>query len=341
MSYLQQDLDLLSKYIFEQKFNDKSFLITGATGLVGSLIIKSIITCNKRYGANIKVYATARSQSKVNDVFSGFDIDDVKFLYQDLEQKIDLERVDYVVHTACPTVSKYFISNPVETIKSICLGSMNVLDYAKANKVDGVVYLSSMEAFGTTEDSLERLKEKDLGYIDLCNVRSCYSESKRLVECMCKCYAEQYGVSVRVARLAQTFGAGITKSENRVFAQFARSAINKTDIVLHTKGDSVGNYCYTTDAIKAILLLLNCGISGDAYTVVNENTTMSIKEMAEMVIEKIAKGQIKLIFDIPEGNQFGYAPKTGMRLSAEKLRALGWRPTIDLDEAYIRMMESL
>ena len=224
---------------------------------------------------------------------------------------------------------------------SIYTGSRNVLEFAKEKTVKGLVYLSSMEVFGATDPSKEIITEKDLGYVDLTNVRSCYPEGKRLVECMCKCYAEEYSVPVKVARLSQTFGAGVLKGENRVFAQFARSAMNKTDIVLHTKGDSVGNYCYTMDALKAIFLLLVDGENGESYTVVNESTSMTIAEMAKMVAKEIANDEIKVVFDIPEGNAFGYAPKTTMRLSSQKLRALGWEPTVSLKESYIRLMESL
>ena len=176
----------------------------------------------------------------------------------------------------------------METIDSIYSGSKTILEFAKSKKVSGLVYLSSMEVFGVTDANKEVIFEQDLGYLDILNVRSSYSESKRLVECMCKSYAEQYGLNVKVARLAQTFGAGISKNENRVFAQFARSAIRGEDIVLHTKGDSMGNYCYTTDVIKAIILLLQKGEKGQSYTVVNENSSMTIYQMAELVAKEIA-----------------------------------------------------
>lgn len=152
-----------------------------------------------------------------------------------------------------------------------------------------------MEAFGITDSSLEYVKEDDLGYIDIHNVRSSYSEGKRICECLCSSYAREYNVPVKIARLAQTFGAGIPYEENRVFAQFAKSAINGNDIVLHTAGQSVGNYCYTRDVVKAILLLLIRGNNGEAYTVANPASSITIRGMAEMVAKELADDKIKVI----------------------------------------------
>ena len=341
MSFFERDLDILADYIYENGFCGSSFLVTGATGLIGSIIVKAIVKCNQKHSAKIQVKATARSKAKIEEVFSGESLSSVEFIIQDITEPLTCDGVDYVVHTANPTESKFFITNPVETIKSICGGSLAVLDFAKENKVKGMVYLSSMEVFGTINESEKRTLESQLGYIDISNVRSCYSEGKRLSECACKCYAEEYGVNVKIARLAQTFGAGISKKENRVFAQFARSVLKGEDIILHTKGDSVGNYCYTTDAVKAILLLLNKGDSGEAYTVVNEQSTTSILNMAKMVIEEFGNGKSKIVFDIPNDNKFGFAPKTGVKLSSSKLNALGWRASVSLKESYQRMMEDL
>ncbi len=343
MNYLQQDLNDLAKKIIEYRLSDSTILITGATGLIGSLAVKAILTANDKYNANIKIIAMVRTREKVCEVFSEqANSPYIKFIYQDVIEKVMVsEVVDYIIHTANSTTSKYFITNPVETINSIFVGSSNLLEFAKLKAVKGMVYLSSMEVFGATDENKKVITEGDLGYLDISNIRSCYSEGKRLVECACKSYAVEYNVPVKIARLSQTFGAGISKNENRVFAQFAKSAINKSDIILHTKGDSVGNYCYTADALNAIFLLLVKGENGEAYTVCNESSTMTISQMAQMVANEIANGEIKVVFDIPENNVFGYAPKTTMRLSSNKLRSLGWVPKYNLKESYIRMMESL
>ena len=343
--YLQEDLEIISTELETHQFGGSKILITGATGLIGSLCVKAIVEYNRNYSEKIYVTALARSEDKVNKVFAdefeSGSMQEVSFIYQDISDELPSNiECDYIIHTANSTTSKFFMTNPVEVIESIYTGTKRVLDFAVDKQVKGMVYLSSMEVFGRV-DSEDRIREEQLGYLDIQNVRSCYSEGKRLAELLCKSYAVEYGLSVRTARLAQTFGAGVPKTENRVFAQFARSAMKGEDIVLHTKGQSMGNYCYTRDVIKALLLLLKEGKNGDAFTVVNEETTRTIAEMAQMVAEKFTNGESKVIFDIPEGNQFGYAPDTKMRLSNEKLRGLGWQPEIPLEEMYRRMLPSL
>lgn len=335
MNYLEEDLQKLAAYIKEKKFSGSTVMVTGATGLIGSLCIKALVR-----SGDIHVIGLARNPQKVESIF-GEVAGNVNFVYQDITEPLpECMGCDYIIHTANSTTSKFFMTNPVEVIDSIYEGTKRILDYGVKHDAKGIVYLSSMEVFGRV-DSLKRIGEKELGYLDIQNVRSCYSEGKRLAELLCKSYAVEYDLPIKVARLAQTFGAGVPKTENRVFAQFARSAIKGEDIVLHTLGRSVGNYCYTADVIRALLLLLKEGENGDVYTVVNEETTRTIADMAQMVADEFSKGKSKVVFDIPEGNQYGYAPDTKMQLSAEKLRSLGWNPEIDLINMYRRMLPDL
>ena len=334
MNYLEEDLQKLSAYIKEKNFENSRVLITGATGLIGSLCVKAFLK-----SGDIHVIGLARNSDKVKSMFP--EDKNLSFVYQDIISPLSDEiECDYIVHTANSTTSKYFMTNPVEVIESIYTGTKQVLNYALKRKVKGIVYLSSMEVFGEVHTEA-RLSEEQLGYLDIQNIRSCYSESKRLAELLCKSYAEEYGLPVCVARLAQTFGAGIPKSENRVFAQFARSSVMGRNIVLHTNGQSMGNYCYTTDVIKALILLLKEGKKGEAYTVVNEETTRTIKEVAQMVAENFSDGCSKVIFDIPENNRYGYAPATKMKLSSKKLRELRWKPEFSLKEMFERMIPDL
>ena len=342
---LLEDLDELSNYIEEQRLGNCTIMVTGATGFIGSLLIKGFLYYNRTHSDPFKIIGLARSADKVKCIFREYDYqypdnDCVTFIYQDICDPVPDIHCDYIIHTANATASRVFIEKPVEVLDSIYIGTKQILEAARKSCAKGVVYLSSMEVFGQITTS-DRLTEKDLGYLDLQNIRSCYSEGKRIAELLCKSYAEEYGVPVRVARLAQVFGAGVLPGENRVFAQFLRSALRGEDIVLHTKGLSAGNYCYTVDAVKAILLLLHAGIPGEAYTVVNEDNTMTIAQMAVMVAEHISGGRSKVVFDTSDSKRFGYAPDTKMRLSAAKLNALGWKATVPLIEMYKRMIPDL
>ncbi|HBA47001.1 MAG TPA: hypothetical protein DCZ91_04220 [Lachnospiraceae bacterium] len=162
--------------------------------------------------------------------------------------------------------------------------------------------------------------------------------AKILAENLCHSYFAEHGVPVKIARPAQTFGRGIRPDDNRVFAQFADAVRTGSDIILHTAGDSMGNYCDIDEMTEAILFLLQNGVDSEAYNVVNEKNTMRIREMAQLVAERIADGRIKVSCDIPEGNPFGYAADTGLRLSGGKLRALGWEAKCSLEDMYRKML---
>lgn len=342
MSVLDKDLyELLGSDLEFNKFKDTNFLITGATGLIGSLLIKSILFLNNEKDLNVKVYAVVRSLEKAKNIFGElYNNERLSFVTASLDKdSVDVkDEIDYIIHAAAITTSKILVEKPVEAMETAINGTKKMLEIAKRDKVRKMVYISSMEIYGKVNSS-EKATELDLGYVDLTNVRSGYPESKRMCELMCNAYASEYDVNVTSARLAQTFGAGILPNENRVFAQFAKSAIDDRDIVLHTEGISEGNYVYTMDAIEAILLLLLKGKNGEAYNVSNPNNHITIKGMAELVAQKFSKNS-EVIIDIPkDSKKYGYAPDTHLWLDATKLELLGWSPKNSLTESYEKMIE--
>ncbi len=179
-----------------------------------------------------------------------------------------------------------------------------------------------------------------IGYLDHLNVRSSYSESKRMCECYCKSYAVEFGVPVKIARLAQTFGAGVPLDDNRVFMQFTQHALDGRDIILHTKGDSMSNFCYITDAVRAIIILMTNGEVGEAYNVCHDEETRSIASIANLVACHVGNDKISVVFDIPENvSSFGYAPTVHMFLNSRKMRNLSWEPQVTMKDAYMRLAE--
>ncbi|MDN2452997.1 NAD(P)-dependent oxidoreductase [Lactobacillus sp. UCMA15818] len=328
-----------SKQIEFNEFSNKVFFITGATGLIGSLIIKTLLCINRTKKLNIKIIAVVRNEIKAKKIYRSYlPCDSLSFYKVNLGvDKINFTgNIDFIVHAASITSSKLIIDNPVGTIRTAVDGTRDVLEFAKRSNIDSMVYVSSMEIYGQILKN-GKVSEEDLGYIDLTNPRSSYSEGKRMCEMLCTAYHTQYGLNITSARLAQTFGAGILSTENRVFAQFARSAIRGENIVLHTKGLSEGNYVYTMDAISAILVLLLKGKPGAAYNVSNENNHTTIKNMAKIVAEEFSYGKSKVVIDIPDTN-FGYAPDVKIWLDNSKIKSLGWTPKVGLRESYNRMI---
>ncbi len=342
---LQQDLERIaaSDRIDWEKLRGKCVLVTGATGLIGSILARALVCADARRGLNLRVLAAVRNRAKAQQMFGTFLDAGLELLVCDILAPVELpDAVDYIVHGASVTTSKDFVEHPVETILTTLRGTENLLALAREKQVRGMVYLSSMEAYGVVDAEHYNVHETDYGYIDPLQVRSSYSESKRMAEGLCGAYAHEYGVPVKTVRLAQTFGAGIPRSENRVFAQFARSILTGQDIVLHTDGSKAHCYCYTSDAVLGILKVLLEGTPGEAYNVSNEATFSTIREMAEMLIAEYPESGTKLVFDIPEdASRFGYAPTSRMLVNAEKLRALGWEPEADLREMFRRLIASM
>lgn len=341
---LQEDLENTAKTNIPWKIlNGKNIFITGATGLIGSALTRTLCTVNRIHNLKIGICIFVIDKKEALDLFGELiERENIKIIEGDIRNKIKTDdSIDYIIHTAAITNSKTMVTNPVETIITSINGTKNILDFAKEKNIKSLVYLSSMEAYGIPNAENEYIHEKDYGYIDFLNVRSCYPESKRMAECLCSCYCSQYGVPVKIARLAQTFGAGISPKENRVFAQFARSHINGKDIVLHTDGDSIGNYCYTAECVSALFFILLNGKDGEAYNVTNEKTIITIRDMAQMIANMSDK-KIKVVFDIPKDSlKYGYAPTVKMRLSADKLTKLGWKAKITLPEMYKRLIKSM
>ncbi len=333
---LKDDLKYIMEYDLPYELlKGKTVLVTGATGLIGVSLVRSLL-----YMGDIKVLAFVRNENKAKSIYE--QNSNLEIVIGDIINPIDIiETVDYIFHCASVTTSKIMVEQPVETLMTSIEGTKHILNLAKEKRCKSVVYVSSMEVYGAFDNLDHEVTEDDLGYIDPLKVRSNYPESKRLCENMCIAYLQEYGIPVKIARLAQTFGAGILQNENRVFAQFARSVINNENIILHTKGLSEGNYCYTRDCMTGLLTILLKGKDGEAYNVSNPNSHTTIVDMAKMVAHKIAKGNIEVLFDIPKTNTFGYAADTKMKLNSNKLQQLGWKPEIGLEEAYKRMIEDM
>ena len=338
----QEDLEFITQAdcIPWERLRGKSCLITGATGLIGYTVTSALLYAGWKKQLDLTVVALVRNVEKAKQKFAaqlsqGLPL---RFVQGDVEHLSQLnEPVDYVIHGASPTASKYFVEHPVETIQTAVIGTMNLLRLAKEKQCQGFVYLSSMEVYGSVEEETP-LHEDDLRYLNPLAVRSCYPESKRLCEALCAANASEYDLRAMSVRLAQTFGPGVDVNDNRAFAEFMRCARQGRDIVLQTPGDSKQSYIYTMDAASAILTVLLNGEKGQAYNAVNSETYCSIAEMAKLVADHFSAEQpVKVKIAASEDSMKKYPPKRCWNLSADALNSLGWKYTKDLVQIYERM----
>jgi len=322
------------------KLKDKTVLVTGATGLMGGLLVKAILYANQVHHNRTRVIALVRSREKAESTFSAYSAcSELQFLEGDILSPLAVEgTVDYVFHAASVTQSKSFVQAPVETIKTTLWGTDNLLRFAQEHRVASMVYLSTMEVYGAVGKQ-GKVAETDFGYIDPFQVRSSYPESKQAAETLCCAYHSQHGVPVKTARLTLTFGPGIFLEDNRVFAQFCASARRGEDIVLHTPGDTERDYLYTADAITALLIILLSGQNGEAYNVANSDTYISIRDMAKLVATECTQGKINVVINTPDNvEKLGYAPTVKINLDTQKLNALGWQAKTSLKDMYKNLL---
>ncbi len=326
-----EDIENISNsHIFkDSRIKNSKIFITGATGLVGSVLVRALLK------TDCKLILLVRNIENAKKLFG--ENSNISFIEASVENYMPREMdIDYIIHLACPTKSKFLFENPVETIEISLNGTNNILRQAKMSGVKSFLYVSSMEMYGVLNDKC--VTEEKLGFVSLSSPRSSYPESKRMCELLCYSYYSEYGVPAKTVRLAQTFGPGISLKENRVFKMFCDCVINQEDIVLKTQGTTVINYCYTTDAVKSIMIALLNGKDGEAYNACSDSEPMTIRECAEYLAKHYADGKISVKFDIAPGS---FAPDNNMILNNSKIKEIGFKPEYTVLEGYDRLIKYL
>lgn len=328
---LRKDLEYINENTDTAPFNEKTVLISGASGFLGSILTKSLL-CSRN---DTNVIALVRNGEKAKKIFENADPKNLKIVAQNIKKPLNLEyKADYIIHTASVTSSFDYINNPIETITTMLQGTENLLKYAQDCNAKGFLFVSSVEVYGAHAGN-EKIAEDTCSTIDTMSPRSSYPEAKRMCENLCAAYAKEYKLRTMSARLTQTFGPGMDFNDSRVIGQFIRSIIEKKDIILHTDGSSSKSYCYSADAVTALLTILTKGSASNAYNVANPATYASIKDIAHSLCEKYPDSHLKF-----QNNDTSlYFPKTLMNFDTQKLQNLGWKPKFSLDEMFERTFE--
>ncbi len=319
-------------FIDWEQFRDSTILITGATGLIGSNLVNAIAYNSRQKGLDMKLILPVRNIDVADMLFGWTKAEIIPYILG-TELKIEKE-AEYIVHLASPTSSKFFSEKPVDTMVTNMEGIKALLEWAVKHPVKKFINLSTMEVYGFPKKG-HKVKENELGSFDPMNSRNSYPIAKLACEALCNSYHSQFGVPAVTLRATQTFGPGVKYDDGRVFAQFMRCAIEKKEIVLKSDGLTERSYLYTADAVSAILVSMIKAKAGESYTVANPDTYCSIKEMAQMMGEKV-------VFDIAKDiTTLGYAETLFMDLDVRKMEGLGWSPKVDLQKMFKRMIRGI
>lgn len=336
---VQGDLKYISNEPLEFNFlRNKIVLVTGANGMIATYLIYFFMLLNDTYEMNIKIFVLSRNKNELENRFlKGSNRKDIIPLIQDVCEKISInEKIDYIFHMASSANPDNIVNNPIGIIKSNIYGTFNVLELAKKKNAE-VIFTSTREIYGKMPESIQFIKEKDMGSLNCFEGRACYPESKRMAETILINYYLQYGVKFKNLRIAHVYGPGMKiENDGRIMSDMIYDVVKHKDIVLKSDGMAKRAFCYVTDAISAILYIMTKGKVCESYNISNETEEITIKELAEKLANKYG---LNVKYEIQE-NKRAYTNFKRVGLDNSKLEELGWKPKVKLMDGIDRTVRS-
>lgn len=323
--WYEQELEKIVKGKNEV-FRGKSILVTGARGMIGSMLVDAVMFANQKYGTGCKVYAVARNITAAEIRFEKYmDSPLFQLIIADINKAIidGIEgEVDYIVHGASNTHPLLYSGKPIETILTNTVGTNNLLEFAISHGCKRFLFLSSVEIYGEDNRACGKFKESDCGYIDSNTLRAGYPEGKRVGEALCQAYSKEYDLQSIILRVARCYGPGILENDSKALSQFLRRACSHEDIVLKSVGNQCFSYVYQADAVDAICHFLRNGDIGEAYNITGIDSDITLKGIAEY-IAGIAR--VSIIYELPNREEMaGYSKASKALLDGEKAAKAGW-----------------
>lgn len=326
------------------KFQDSTVLITGAAGMLASYMVYTLAFLNEiNPGLNIKILALCRDREKAKLKFGDF-LDDSRFsiIGDDITKELKIKsEIDYIIHAASPASSQFYGTDPAGVIAPNVFGTKNLLDLAVEKGVKGFLFFSSGEVSGTIDKML--INEEDSGYLNHMDIRSCYGESKRMGETLCKCWYYQHQVPTVAVRPEHTYGPTMDlENDQRVFSEFISAILNDRDIVMKSDGTPVRTFCYLADATDGFFRVLLEGNRGESYNVGNESGRMSIGDLADLLVSMFPEKKLKVVYEARESGKGYLENKNKIRptLSTAKIEKLGYKCRFSVRDGFYRTIQS-
>jgi len=305
--------------------NQKRILITGGAGFLGSHLCDRLIA----EGHDVLCLDNFFTGSKKN-ISHLLGKPNFELIRHDLVQPIFIE-ADEIYNLACPASPIHYQYNPVKTVKTSVMGSINMLGLAKRIKAK-ILQASTSEIYGNP--SVHPQKEDYWGNVNTIGPRSCYDEGKRCAETLFFDYHRQNGVNIRLVRIFNTYGPRMHPNDGRVVSNFIVQALKNQEITVYGDGSQTRSFCYSDDMIEGILQMMNGPDDFIGPINLGNPYESGILQLAELII-KLIGSRSKIIFkQLPQDDPLHRQPD--ITLAKERFN---WRPKIDLDEGLKRTIE--
>ena len=301
-------------------------LVTGGAGFIGSHLCKLLLD----QGHDVICLDNFFTGQKRN--IEPF-LSNTRFtlLEQDVTRPIDVV-VDQIYNLACPASPIHYQKNPVETVRTIVLGAINVLELSK--KLGGIPVLqtSTSEVYGDPE--IHPQSEIYNGNVNPIGPRACYDEGKRCAETLFFDYYRQHQIPIRVVRIFNTYGPNMALDDGRVVSNFILQALRGQNLTVHGNGAHTRSFCYVSDMVDGLVKMMASSFTGPVN--LGNPNEFTVKELAEKVVAKVG-GTIKFE-SIPVENREGDPQRRNPDISLAKEK-LNWQPTVELADGLDKTIE--
>ena len=308
------------------KLAGKTILVTGASGFLASAVVEALLHLNESKKLGLRVVGTVRDPAKARRRFPHHKgRRDLRLFRADASRPLRFNGpLHHILHAASPASPKSYLVDPVGVLAPNALGTAYLLELAREKKAS-LLFFSSSEA----KNALDPL-----------DPRACYAESKRMGETLCAAYHRQHGVRALIARIFHTYGPGMAQGDGRAFADFVADAAAGRELLIKGDGKAVRSYSYLADTVTGLLAVLLKGEPGVAYDVGNDAEPVSILALARRIARLFPERGLK-VTRRPRPASERYKPSPFARLTPDlsRLRALGWKPRVGLDEGFRRTVE--
>lgn len=334
----KEDVEQIVAAMPYEECEGKVFLITGATGFLGSYMVDTLMMLKKNKKIiKCVIHLLCRNKEKAEKKFSEWISDeDFNLITQSVEDKIHIKgNIDFIIHAASCSQTRMFSDRPVDLLSANVIGTYNLLQLAKEKNTKSFLFFSSGSVYGESSDNI--LFEERTYNINYLNMRNSYASGKRMGEMLCKAFWKQYAVPTKCVRISHTYGPGIDIDDGHVYSDFAKSIFNNSNLIIKGDGTDSRPFCYVTDAIRAFWILLFDGVDGEVYNMANTKETLSIRELADILAYHVfADRNLEVI-----QNRNLVKDKEKRFVNIDKLRKLGWNPAVSIEEGFKRLIASL